>query len=296
MKNKLNKTFTFLFIFCYSFTFSQMKVNEVFLFEDKCQPSFNENVNRLFVDDFLLKLGENQKLVDLINEDGLIENVYQDIGLMFIVSEKGKITNLTFVNVNKASNFSQQLKEEIISTINSFPKINPAKSEGKIVPFLGLLSFSKLIKDKPHLQDFEVYEYDDNELEEMVIEVPDAIEPESTYENEVFTIVEDMPVFGNCEGTRNEKRSCSNENIKSFIENEVAKYTFEVQGKVFVEFVVDENGNVINETIAKSSYYKEYKELDNAALEIVRKMKDWTPGKQRGKAVKVQYIVPVNFN
>lgn len=292
MTNKLKITFAILFLLCYTFTFSQMNVNEVFIFEDKCQPSFNENDSRLFSDQFLLKLGENQKLVDLLNEDGLIEDLYQDIGLMFIVSEKGKITNLTFVNVNKASNFSQQLKEEIISTINSFPKINPAKCEGKIVPFLGLLSFSKLIEDKSFIPQADVYEYEDYEVPEVPV-VIEEMPVERTSEDEVFTIVEDMPVFGNCEGTRNEKKSCSSKNINSFIENEVAKYTFEVQGNVYVKFVIDENGNLINETISNPSYYKE---LDNAALKIVRKMKDWTPGKQRGKAVKVQIIIPVNFN
>ncbi|WP_289161205.1 energy transducer TonB [uncultured Parabacteroides sp.] len=38
-----------------------------------------------------------------------------------------------------------------------------------------------------------------------------------------------------------------------------------------------------------------YKELDDEAIRIVRKMPKWIPGQQRGKPVKVKSTVPVDF-
>lgn len=63
-----------------------------------------------------------------------------------------------------------------------------------------------------------------------------------------------------------------------------------IEGTVFVQFVVDEKGNVENPQVTRSVH----KLLDEAALEAIRQMK-FTPGKQRGRPVKVQMSLPVRF-
>ena len=63
-----------------------------------------------------------------------------------------------------------------------------------------------------------------------------------------------------------------------------------VEGKVFVRAFVDENGNVVNAEIVKGIGAG----CDEAALDAVLKTK-FTPGKQRGKPIKVQVTVPVLF-
>ena len=35
--------------------------------------------------------------------------------------------------------------------------------------------------------------------------------------------------------------------------------------------------------------------LDKEAVRVVKTLPKWKPGKQRGKAVKVSYVVPINF-
>jgi|GEM_PF-1557296 len=64
-----------------------------------------------------------------------------------------------------------------------------------------------------------------------------------------------------------------------------------VSGKVWVSFIVNENGEVGSVEIIKSVS----SELDNEARRLVRNMPNWNPGKQRGKYVKVKQSLPINF-
>lgn len=63
-----------------------------------------------------------------------------------------------------------------------------------------------------------------------------------------------------------------------------------IEGRVFVQFVVDENGNVQNPKVTRGVH----KLLNEEAVRAVRQMK-FKPGKQRGKPVKVQMSLPVTF-
>jgi bla regulator protein blaR1 len=64
------------------------------------------------------------------------------------------------------------------------------------------------------------------------------------------------------------------------------------EGEAKVRFLINENGEVQNSEILSSS-----DESFNApALHVINKMPNWTPGHQRGKAVKVWYVVSIKFN
>lgn len=65
----------------------------------------------------------------------------------------------------------------------------------------------------------------------------------------------------------------------------------QVGGKIFVQFVIESTGEVNNVKIAKG--IDPY--LDQEALRVIRSMPNWIPGKQRGKAVPVSFIVPINI-
>ncbi len=64
-----------------------------------------------------------------------------------------------------------------------------------------------------------------------------------------------------------------------------------IQGRVFVEFVVSSDGS-ITEVVLKRGVSGG---LDKEATRVVKGMPKWSPGKMNGKAVKVRYILPVNF-
>jgi len=64
-----------------------------------------------------------------------------------------------------------------------------------------------------------------------------------------------------------------------------------VQGKVFVSFVVDEQGKVTNAKIERGVEAS----LDKESLRVVNGLKTWKPGKEKGKAVKVAFTIPINY-
>ena len=64
-----------------------------------------------------------------------------------------------------------------------------------------------------------------------------------------------------------------------------------IQGRVILQFVVDETGKVTDPKILRGVDPA----LDLEAIRLVEAMPQWTPGKQDGKAVAVKYTVPVSF-
>lgn len=54
---------------------------------------------------------------------------------------------------------------------------------------------------------------------------------------------------------------------------------------------LEENGHVSNSGVLRSID----PELDKEALRFVNMMPAWKTGKQSGKAVRVSYVIPINF-
>ncbi len=99
-----------------------------------------------------------------------------------------------------------------------------------------------------------------------------------------FAVVEDKPVFPGGDAAL----------MKFIADNtkypEIAKENG-IQGRVFIQFVIDKVGNVTKVTVAKG--VDPY--LDEEAMRVVKSLPSWTPGKQRGKPVPVTFVVPINF-
>ena len=68
-------------------------------------------------------------------------------------------------------------------------------------------------------------------------------------------------------------------------------YNNNIEGKVLVKFVITREGTVTNATIIRSADPS----LDKAALEAVKKLPKFNPGKQDGKTVDVWYSMPIVF-
>ncbi len=63
-----------------------------------------------------------------------------------------------------------------------------------------------------------------------------------------------------------------------------------IEGRVVVQFIIDEEGNVHNPQVIRGAGAG----LDEAAVRAIQQLK-FTPGRQRGRAVPVQYTIPVSF-
>ncbi len=99
-----------------------------------------------------------------------------------------------------------------------------------------------------------------------------------------FYIVEKMPEYP---GGEMELRKFIAQNVKYPVKAQEKGIT----GKVYVQFVVSERGEVVESKIVRGVD----ESLDNEALRVVNAMPDWTPGLQRGEKVRVYYTIPINF-
>ena len=114
--------------------------------------------------------------------------------------------------------------------------------------------------------------------------VPEVVEEEEAEEQQIFQVVEEMPEFP---GGMAECLKFLAKNIKyPTIAQENG-----VQGRVIVQFVVNQDGSIVDPVVVRS--VDPY--LDKEALRVIQMMPKWKPGKQRGKAVRVKYTVPVTF-
>jgi TonB family protein len=114
--------------------------------------------------------------------------------------------------------------------------------------------------------------------------------------DEIFTWVEKMPKYAGCE-ILDEKlaNDCTIKNIQRYtaqVAYPAEAIDMYIEGKVYIRFVVDPKGLVTEvELLSGVNKY-----LDHAALNHIKKMPKFvSPGYQRGKTVKVQYIIPINF-
>ncbi len=101
---------------------------------------------------------------------------------------------------------------------------------------------------------------------------------------EVFHVVDEMPKYPGGEIA-----------LRTFIGKEV-KYPKEaqdkgIQGKVYITFVVADDGYVRNVEIARGVDPS----LDQEAIRVIESLPQWTPGKLEGKNVNVSFTVPINF-
>ena len=108
-----------------------------------------------------------------------------------------------------------------------------------------------------------------------------TIEADSTQDSP-YLAIEDMPRFPGGDVT---KWLAKNTRYpKAALERKA-------EGKVFVQFVIEKDGRVTNVKVLRPVD----PDLDREAVRVVSSMPRWKPGKQRGKFVRVPYMVPINF-
>ena len=121
------------------------------------------------------------------------------------------------------------------------------------------------------------------EIEETDTDEDEIVEIEEDDE-EFFMVVENMPEFPG-----------GDLGLMKFIQKNV-RYPaiakeYNITGKVYVSFIVDKQGSVTNVNIVRGVD----KNLDAEALRVVSLLPKYKPGKQRGKAVRVMFTIPINF-
>ena len=104
-----------------------------------------------------------------------------------------------------------------------------------------------------------------------------------------------MPIFPGCEGVKkSERRDCFQKQInihihKNFRYPEIAQ-EMGIQGRVYVSFIISKDGSITNISMRGPD-----KNLEKEAHRIISKLPLMTPGKQRGRPVRVPFSIPIIF-
>ncbi|PDH43748.1 MAG: energy transducer TonB [Flavobacteriales bacterium MED-G15] len=132
--------------------------------------------------------------------------------------------------------------------------------------------------------------------QEEIIEVDDIdVEEEDDDLSVLFAVTEDIPLFPGCEKVKKSKRrQCFQEKInrhivKNFRYPEIAQ-EMGIQGRVYISFIIDKQGNIIAVTPRGPD-----KNLEKEAKSIIDALPKMIPGKQRGRPVRVPYSIPITF-
>lgn len=183
--------------------------------------------------------------------------------------------------VNSLGDVSAQAVEEEIVPITRQDEVKPPPPPPppQTVEILNIVDDKAQINDDLEILDSEASADTKVEVTQIVQKVEEEKE-----EEKIFVVVENMPEFPGGE-------LALRKYIASAIKYPTIAQENGIQGKVFVNFVVDRDGSISNAKIARGVDPS----LDKEALRVVNTLPKWKPGMQRGKPVRVSYTVPISF-
>lgn len=176
---------------------------------------------------------------------------------------------------------TQEVEEEIIPiTREQEVKPPPPPPPPKVVEVLNIVDDDVEIEDELEIEDTEA----DDETVIDVLPVIETVEEEEVEEKIYFNIIEEPAEFPG-----------GDKALYNFISKNVSYPVIAqengIQGKVYVKFVVNEQGKVSNGEVLRGVDSS----LDKEALRVIKSLPNFKPGKQRGKPVKVFYNAVINF-
>ena len=153
----------------------------------------------------------------------------------------------------------------------------------------------------------------DNNIEETPIDLPEDDEPvqldidalvtvdepisEDPPETVPFIMIENAPVFKGCEGlSKAENKKCFDKKMLKFVQRNFDAGLANDLGlnsgkyRISTQFIINDKGDVVDIQI-RAPHIKLKKETQD----LIEGLPKFTPGKQRNKAVKVRYSLPITF-
>lgn len=125
--------------------------------------------------------------------------------------------------------------------------------------------------------------YDKNIFDEYAIMVEE--QPGKVQEDKIFDVVEQQPSFpGGISAMQNW--------IRENLTYPVVAQENGIQGRVILSIVVEKDGSLGDVKVARSVDPS----LDQAAVQLVKKMPKWNPGKQNGMPVRVKFTIPIAYS
>ena len=187
-----------------------------------------------------------------------------------------------------------------------YERLNVEDDDDEEIPITEQIKVPPPPPPPPAPEVIEVVE-DEEEVEETVIESTETDQEEIVEIEEVeieddfedvdvpFAVIEDVPIFPGCEKVaKSKRRECFQDQInrhirKNFRYPEIAQ-EMGIQGRVYVNFIISKDGSISNIRMRGPD-----KNLEKEAARIIGKLPSMTPGKQRGRPVRVPFSIPITF-
>ena len=194
----------------------------------------------------------------------------------FVVGKDGVIRNIEVIR-----GVDPSLDLEATRVISMMPKWKPGTQKGKEVSVKYTVPVTFRLQGK---EDNKPTPLPAGEGDNEITVVGYGEQKSADTSGQVFAIVEKMPQFPGGE-------KAINEFISKTLQYPVIAQENGIQGKVVCSFIINQDGSVTDAEVVSGVDPS----LDREALRIVSAMPKWTPGTQRGKAVRVKYTMPVTF-
>jgi len=220
-------------------------------------------------------------------QDAIDEGKEGRVFVSFVVEKDGWVSN-----VKVLKGVCESIDEEAARVVRGMPRWKPGMKDGKParVSFQLPVTF-KLDQMNNEYKTIVRTVIAEDESGEHSTKSSTATYPDDPVEgnmkpdkNGVYQIVEEMPKFP---GGEQAMFKFISENVKYPQEAKDKN----ISGRVFVNFVVEKDGSVDEVKVLRSIGGG----CDEEAVRVVKSMPKWTPGKQKGKPVRVSYIIPFVF-
>lgn len=194
----------------------------------------------------------------------------------FVVGKDGVIRDIEVIR-----GVDPSLDLEATRVISMMPKWKPGMQKGKEVNVKYTVPVTFRLQGK---EDNKPTPLPAGEGDNEITVVGYGEQKSADTSGQVFAIVEKMPQFPGGE-------KAINEFISKTLQYPVIAQQNGIQGRVVCSFIINQDGSVTDAEVISGVDPS----LDREALRIVSAMPKWTPGTQRGKAVRVKYTMPVTF-
>jgi protein TonB len=155
----------------------------------------------------------------------------------------------------------------------------------------------EIVEDEKEVEETIIESTETDENEKIDVEEIVEVEEEEDFNEDVpFAIIEDVPVYPGCKGTKVQKKACLNMSMQKHVQR---KFNGDLAGdlglsgkqKIYIQFKITKTGGI--EIIgARAPHAK----LEKEARRVVNLLPKMEPGKQRGRAVNVTYMLPITFD
>lgn len=229
-------------------------------------------------------------------EAAMSKGIQGRVLVQFTINEQGAVESIQM----RGPKGGDLLEKEASRIVNKLPKFIPGKHNGKAVKVKYGVPITFRAPGGSSIKSNSVARrtVKKQPVKRVVKKQPAVAKDKLITDFVKFNDVQSIPQFKACMKVSDTKKiGCFNERMVSHIQRNFnypdAAAAQNIEGKVWVRFIIDKQGEVTN---IKMKGPKNGHLLEQEAKRMVTKLPKFVPGKQNGKAANVEYYIPIKFS